>query len=53
MENAGDGGLDLQAADSGRVAALDEAVTKLLRDAGVTDEWKNRADLEPFNSTAD
>lgn len=41
------------AVDSDRVAALDEAVTKLLRDAGVTDEWKNHTDLEPFNSTAD
>ena len=23
------------------------------KDAGVTDEWKNHTDLEPFNSTAD
>ena len=53
LEDAGDGDFDLQAVDSDRVAALDEAVTKLLRDAGVTDEWKNHTDLEPFNSTAD
>ena len=53
LEDAGDGDFDLQAVDSNRVAALDEAVTKLLRDAGVTDEWKNHTDLEPFNSTAD
>ena len=53
LEDAGDGDFDLRAVDSDRVAALDEAVTKLLRDAGVTDEWKNHTDLEPFNSTAD
>jgi len=31
---------------------LDKTVTKLLHDAGITDEWKNHTDLEPFNSAA-
>ena len=36
----GDAGFDLKAVSSDRVDALDKTVTKLLRDAGVTDEWK-------------
>ena len=27
-----------------------EQIKKLLRDAGVTDEWKDHTDLEPFNA---
>ena len=46
----GDAGFDLKAVSSDRVDALDKTVTKLLRDAGVTDEWKNHTDLEPFNA---
>ena len=39
-----------QAVSSDRVDALDKTVTKLLRDAGVTDEWKNHTDLKPFSA---
>ena len=49
-DDAGDAGFDLQAVSSDRVDALDKTVTKLLRDAGVTDEWKNHTDLEPFSA---
>ena len=50
LDNAGDAGFDLQAVSSDRVDALDKTVTELLRDTGVTDEWKNHTDLEPFNA---
>ena len=50
LDDAGDAGFDLQAVSSDRVDALDKTVTKLLRDAGVTDEWKNHTDLEPFSA---
>ena len=50
LDDAGDAGFDLHAVSSDKVAALDKTVTKLLRDAGVTDEWKNHTDLEPFNA---
>lgn len=48
LDDAGNAGFDLQAVSSAKVDALDKTVTKLLRDAGVTDEWKNHTDLEPF-----
>ena len=50
LDNAGDAGFDLQVVSSNRVDALDKTVTELLRDAGVTGEWKNHTDLEPFNA---
>ena len=50
LDDAGDAGFDLKAVSSDRVDALDKTVTKLLRDAGVTDEWKNHTDLEPFSA---
>ena len=50
LDDAGDAGFDLKAVSSAKVDALDKTVTKLLRDAGVTDEWKNHIDLEPFNA---
>ena len=50
LDDAGDAGFDLQAVSSDRVDALDKTVTKLLRDAGVTDEWKNHTKLEPFSA---
>ena len=50
LDNPGDAGFDLQVVSSDRVDALDKTVTKLLRDAGVTDEWRNHTDLEPFNA---
>ena len=50
LDNPGDAGFDLQVVSSNRVDALDKTVTKLLRDAGVTDEWRNHTDLEPFNA---
>ena len=50
LDDAGVAGFDLKAVSSDKVAALDKTVTKLLRDAGVTDEWKNHTDLEPFNA---
>lgn len=48
LDDAGDAGFDLQAVSSDGVDALDKTVTELLRDAGVTDEWKDHTDLEPF-----
>lgn len=50
LEDAGDADFDLKAVDSEKVKTLIETVTNLLRDAGVTDEWKNHTDLEPFSS---
>lgn len=50
LDNPGDAGFDLQVVSSNRVDALDKTVTKLLRDAGVTDEWRNHTDLEPFTA---
>ena len=50
LDDAGDAGFDLKAVSSDRVDALDKTVTELLRDAGVTDEWKNHTDPEPFNA---
>ena len=50
LDDAGDAGFDLQAVSSAKVDALDKTVTKLLLGAGVTDEWKNHTDLEPFNA---
>ena len=50
LDNPGDAGFDLQVVSGNRVDALDKTVTKLLRDAGVTDEWRNHTDLEPFNA---
>ena len=50
LDDAGDAGFDLQAVSSDGVDALDKTVIKLLRDAGVTDEWKNHTDLEPFSA---
>ena len=48
LDDAGDAGFDLTAVSSAKVDALGKIVTKLLRDAGVTDEWKDHTDLEPF-----
>ena len=50
LDDAGDAGFDLKAVSSAKVDALDNTVTALLRDAGVTDEWKNHTDLEPFSA---
>ena len=50
LDDAGDAGFDLTAVSSAKVDALGKTVTKLLRDAGVTDEWKDHTDLEPFNA---
>ena len=52
LDDAGDADFDLKAVSSDKVDALDKTVTKLLHDAGVTDEWKNHTDLEPFNAAA-
>ena len=52
LDDAGDDGFDLKAVSSAKVDALDKTVTKLLLGAGVTDEWKNHTDLEPFNAAA-
>ena len=52
LDDAGDADFELHTVSSDKVAALDKTVTKLLRDADVTDEWKNHTDLEPFNSAA-
>ena len=50
LDDAGDAGFDLKAVSSDGVDALNKTVTKLLRGAGVTDEWKNHTDLEPFSA---
>ena len=50
LGDAGDADFDLKAVSSSKVSALDKTVTKLLHDAGVTDEWKEHTDLEPFNA---
>ena len=50
LDDAGDAGFDLQAVSSAKVDALDKTVIKLLLGAGVTDEWKNHTDLEPFSA---
>lgn len=50
LDDAGDADFDLKAVSSAKVDALDKTVTELLRDAGVTDEWKNHTDLEPFSA---
>ena len=50
LDDAGDASFDLKAVSSDRVDALNKTVTKLLRDAGVTAEWKNHTDLGPFNA---
>lgn len=50
LDDAGDAGFDLKEVSSDRVDGLNKTVTKLPRDAGVTDEWKNHTDLEPFNA---
>ena len=44
LDDAGDAGFDLKEVSSDRVDGLNKTVTKLLRDAGVTDEWKNHTD---------
>ena len=49
LDNAGDAGFNLQVVSSNRVDALDKTVTELLG-AGVTDEWRNHTDLEPFSA---
>ena len=50
LDDAGDAGFDLKAVSSAKVDALDKTVIKLLLGAGVTDEWKNQTDLEPFSA---
>lgn len=48
LEDAGDTDFDLTAVDSTKTADFNNAVIKLLSDAGVTNEWKNHTDVEPF-----
>ena len=48
LEDAGDADFDLKAVDSKKVAEFNDAVIALLGDAGVTNEWKNHTDVEPF-----
>lgn len=48
LEDAGDADFDLKTVDSAKVTALNDSVVKLLSDAGVTNEWKNHTDVEPF-----
>ena len=48
LEDAGDANFDLTAVDSTKTADFNNAVIKLLSDAGVTNEWKNHTDVEPF-----
>lgn len=48
LEDAGDADFDLKAVDSAKTAEFNDAVIQLLSDAGVTNEWKNHTDVEPF-----
>ena len=48
LEDAGDTDFDLTAVDSTKTADFNNAVIQLLSDAGVTNEWKNHTDVEPF-----
>ena len=48
LEDAGDADFDLTAVDSTKTADFNNAVIQLLSDAGVTNEWKNHTDVEPF-----
>ena len=48
LEDAGDADFDLKAGDSAKTAEFNDAVIQLLSDAGVTNEWKNHTDVEPF-----
>jgi len=48
LEDAGDANFDLTAVDSTKTADFNNAVIQLLSDAGVTNEWKNHTDVEPF-----
>ena len=48
LADAGDADFDIGAVDTAKVTAMNETVSKLLRDAGVTDEWCNHTDIEPF-----
>lgn len=48
LEDAGDADFDLKAVDSTKTAEFNNAVIQLLSDAGVTNEWKNHTDVEPF-----
>ena len=48
LEDAGDTDFDLKTVDSTKVAGFNDTVIGLLGDAGVTNEWKNHTDVEPF-----
>ena len=48
LDDAGDADFDLKAVDSAKTAEFNDAVIQLLSDAGVTNEWKNHTDVEPF-----
>lgn len=48
LEDAGNADFDIEAVDTAKVTAINETVTGLLHEAGVTDEWSNHPDIEPF-----
>ena len=48
LEDAGDADFDLKTVDSAKIASFNDTVIGLLGDAGVTNEWKNHTDVEPF-----
>ena len=48
LEDAGDADFDLKTVDSAKIAGFNDTVIGLLGDAGVTNEWKNHTDVEPF-----
>ncbi len=47
LEDSGND-LDINTVDSAKLTALNETVTQLLHNAGVTDQWKNQTDVEFF-----
>ena len=52
LSDAGDADFDLSLVDHAKVTAFHKTVTELLREAGVTEAWKDHTDLEPFSSAA-
>lgn len=53
LEESGNGDVDLSLYSLEAISALDEKVTAALEEAGVSDEWKNHLELEPFMNWQD
>lgn len=53
LEESGNADVDLSSYSMEALSALDEKVMAALEEAGVSDEWKNHLDLEPFMNWQD